>query len=292
MSEYAYWIVDVFTAERFGGNQLAVIPQAEGLTGEQMQAIAREFNYSETTFVLPPEDPTHTASFRIFTPARELPFAGHPTVGTAWVLGQERQLALPADLALEAGVGLLRVRLEAYQATFQVARQPEFGELDVTRTELADLLGLVPADLGPAEPVSSSCGLAFALVELKGLESIARARLTRSLSDPIFEKWPVLKDLYMYSFETVDPGVDLHTRMFAPGAGVAEDPATGSAASALAAWLAHQQAREGEFAWTIEQGLEMGRPSRISTRVVKSGGKQDVFVSGQVVPFSQGRLRI
>ncbi|HEY9843254.1 MAG TPA: PhzF family phenazine biosynthesis isomerase, partial [Candidatus Obscuribacterales bacterium] len=126
----------------------------------------------------------------------------------------------------------------------------------------------------------------------RGLDAMARARLTRPLDDRVFERWPALKDVYLYCRQTVSKQVQLHTRMFAPWAGVAEDPATGSAASALAAWLAHQQAGDGEFEWAIEQGLEMGRPSRIQTRVVKTAGRLDVFVSGQVVAFSQGTLQI
>lgn len=288
-SGYAYWIVDVFTDRRFGGNQLAVIPDACGLSGEQMQAIAREFNYSETTFVLPPERAGHTARFRIFTPTRELPFAGHPTVGTAWVLSQERGLA-EAELGLEAGVGLLRVRLAGDQATFQVAQAPSFEDIDIPAAQLASLLGLDADDLGP--PTLASCGLAFALVPVNSLAAIGRARMSKAPDDPSFAKWPALKELYLYSFETVSPEAQLHTRMFAPSAGVAEDPATGSAASALAAWLAHAEAGDGTFIKVIEQGLEMSRPSRIETKVVKSGETLDVFVTGQVVPFSRGKLMV
>lgn len=291
MSEYAYWIVDVFTDQRFGGNPLAVIPQAEGLTTAQMQAIAREFNFSETTFVLPPQQASHTACFRIFTPLRELPFAGHPTVGTAWVLGQEKGLAA-ADLSLEAGVGLLKVQLNGNRASFQVAQQPAFRPLDLPLAELATLLGLDESELGPRAAVIASCGLAFVLVPIQSLKAIARARLSKSLEDPLFSVWPALKELYLYTFETISEQAAVHARMFAPGAGVAEDPATGSAAAALAAWLAHEETLDGEFAWQIEQGLEMGRPSRIETRVLKSAGQLDVFVSGQVVPFSRGVLQI
>lgn len=287
--EYAYWIVDVFTGHRFGGNQLAVIPDALGLSDEQMQAIAREFNYSETTFVLPSLQAT--ARMRIFTPLRELPFAGHPTVGTAWVLGQERQLG-EAELQLEAGVGVLNVRLAGDTARFQVAIQPRFAPLDIPASTLAELLGLAQADLGADGPVLASCGLPFALVPLQNLAAVGKARLTRALDDPVFQRWPALAELYLYCFETVSPAADVHARMFAPGAGVAEDPATGSAASALAAWLAHTAPGDGRFETLIEQGLEMGRPSRIETTVEKSDGRLEVFVRGRVIPFSRGLLRV
>ena len=290
MSEYPYWIVDVFCAAAFGGNPLAVIPAAEGLSSEQMQHIAREFNFSETTFVLPPANPENTAHFRIFTPSRELPFAGHPTLGTAWVIGQEQALPRPAELRLEAGVGLLKVRLEADAARFQVALQPKFSALETAIADLARLLGLSEQDIA-AQPVIASCGLPFALVPLTGLDAIGRARLSLPLDDPLFSDWPVLKELYLYCHQTVSAEPDLHTRMFAPGAGVAEDPATGSAASALAAWLASRQP-DGCYELEIEQGIEMGRPSRIKTRVEKRDEQLQVFVSGQVRPFSRGVLWI
>lgn len=289
---YDYWIVDVFSAERFGGNQLAVITDARGLESAEMQQIAREFNFSETTFVLPPQSAEHSAHFRIFTPARELPFAGHPTVGTAWVLAQERRLSSPAQLSLEAGVGLLKVEVESSKACFEVAQAPSFEPLDIELQSLAELLDLSPEEL--AAPTVASCGLPFALIPVKSLQAIARARLKAPLDAEIFRRCPALKEVYLYCFETHNPACQVHTRMFAPGAGVAEDPATGSAASALAAWLATEQKTEqeaeGKYEYLIEQGLEMGRPSLIQTRVLKSSAGLRVFVSGQVVPFSRGKL--
>lgn len=290
MSEYNYWIVDVFTTTRFGGNQLAVIPDARGLDSETMQQIAREFNYSETTFVLPPDNPENSARFRIFTPTRELPFAGHPTVGTAWVLAQERGLKSSSELRLEAGVGLLKVQLTEQGASFQVAVQPEFSPLDVPLADLAQVLGLQPDQLGSNKPVVSSCGLPFALVHLQSLEAMAQARMTLQADDPFLIRWSALQKLYLYSFETVHTSSDVHARMYAPTVGVAEDPATGSAASALAAWLGYQETEDGEYSWRIEQGIEMGRPSFIDTRVLKAQRRLDVFVRGQVVSFSRGVL--
>ncbi len=288
-STYPYWIVDVFTQIRFGGNQLAVITDARGLDTQTMQQIAREFNYSETTFVLPPDNAEHSAKFRIFTPNRELPFAGHPTVGTAWVLGQERSLPEGSELNLEAGVGLLKVRLTDSGACFQIAVQPEFSSLDVPLSELAQALGLKLSDIGLNKPVVSSCGLPFALVHLNSLKAIQTARIRTD--DDFLTHWPTLQKLYLYCFETEQADTDIHTRMFAPSVGVAEDPATGSAASALAAWLAAQQS-DGEYSWRIEQGIEMGRPSLIKTRAVKDSGRIDIFVSGSVVPFSQGTIKL
>lgn len=291
MSDYTYHIVDVFTDTRFGGNQLAVIPDARGLDSETMQRIAREFNYSETTFVLPPEVASHTAHFRIFTPVRELPFAGHPTVGTAWVLGQERGLPAGSELVLEAGVGLLKVALSEHGARFQVAVQPEFGNLDVSRHDLARMLGLQADDLA-GEAAVASCGIPFALVPLSGLDALRRARLSLAGDDALFQRWPALGKLYLYSRESEVADADLQTRMFGPSVGVPEDPATGSAASALAAWLAEREPGDGSYRRVIAQGLEMGRPSRIETEVLRQQGQYQVFVAGGVVPFSRGRISL
>jgi len=289
-----YVTIDVFTDRAFGGNPLAVVLDAEALSTAQMQAIAREFNYSETTFVLPPADPAHTARVRIFTPQSELPFAGHPNVGTALVLAR-RAAVPPSRVLFEEGAGLvpLDIVLEggAPASAELTAPQPFARGSDAEPTELAVALGLAASDLQTEThlPTVGSVGLPFLFAELA-----ARAALSAAAPDP--SRLPALLGaagavgVFLYTEEGVGAGFDLSARMFSPGIG--EDPATGSACVALAALLAgFGRPPDAEMVVRIAQGVDMGRPSLLRARAVKRGGAVvSAHVGGRGVEVMQGSL--
>lgn len=297
MSDYRYYWVDVFAEARFGGNPLVVFPEAEGLSSELMQQLAREFNLSETTFV------TSVAAegaarpdfdVRIFTPGREIPFAGHPTLGTAWVLRQHFGLKT-GKLSLHEGVGQVPVCFLAAEGGREVleletAVAPEYAPLPLSKAELADFLGLQASEIGidGLEPEIVSCGLPYALVPIRSLAAIQRARYIWSQDHPLLRRDPALREVYLFCPETVLPGRDFHVRMFAPGVGVPEDPATGSAAATLAAYLMRHMQEGAEGPWQLEQGLELGRPSLLQIRA--QAGR--IFVAGQVHLLGQGEIEV
>jgi len=299
--KYEFVTVDVFTSVPFGGNPLAVLPQAEGLTGEQMQAVAREFNLSETAFVLPPETPEGTAKVRIFTPAVELPFAGHPTVGTAFVLAGRGAVDLGTDAAtvvLEEGVGLVNVsvaivdgRVETCQLT--AAQAPEWGPPTPSRERLGQILGVEPGAIRDDDlaPITVSCGFPFLYVPLVDRAAVSRASLNRQRwQEDLAGAWA--DNIFFYSMD--GEGIDVHARMFGPGVGVDEDPATGSAATGLAAILgAASEKHDGILRWSVEQGIEMGRPSRMEIEAELAGGEiSAVRVGGATVPVSEGTIDV
>ncbi len=300
---YRFHTADVFTDRAFGGNQLAVFPQAEGLDDDQMQQTARELNLSETVFVFPPEDPAHARRLRIFTPQIEVPFAGHPTVGTALVLAQIGEVALDGErttLVLEERVGPIEIVIRGeygrpVDATFTTAVLPEFGPPPPPAANLARMLSLEESDLllETRPPIAVSCGLPFLFVPLRNLGAVRRARLRlQDWEELLSEHWA--PHVHVFSHDAELPGCDLHARMFAPGAGVPEDPATGSAAAALAGLLAaRSQETDGTLRWTVEQGLEIGRPSIIEIEADKSGGEiVAVRVGGSAVMMSEGLMQI
>lgn len=293
-SSYEFHTCDVFTTTRFGGNPLAVFPDAEGLSEAQMSVIAKELNLSETSFVFPPADPAHTARVRIFTPGGELPFAGHPTVGTAFVLASTGRLAEGVeDIVFEEGVGPVPVHLnrcagEGITCTLTAALRPSPGPAAASRAELAAMLGLSEDQvLEGAE--CWSCGVPFLVVPLDSPASLALARLDLS-------RWRAL--LSGYASQKVYPvareGRAWRVRMFAPGIGVAEDPATGGAAAAFAGWLARRLPQGSEHHETlIRQGLEMGRPSEIALSfALDESGAHSVQVGGAAVMVSRGEMQV
>ena len=273
--------VDVFTDVRFGGNPLAVVLDAEGLDAARMQAIAREFNYSETTFVLPPADAANTAQVRIFTPDGELPFAGHPNVGTAWVLAREavrRGEPAPRVLRFEEKAGLVPV--------IQMAGGFELMAPGVLKTgapkpaaQAASLLGLTGADV-VGEPRGASVGLEFLMVELASLEALSRVKPSADYGGPT--------GLGVFAF-TRDAGadLDLRARMFMSPS--VEDPATGSAACACVAWLCDAAGAEA-LSLRLGQGIEMGRPSLLLARAERRAEGVRGFVSGGCVGVFEGVL--
>ena len=294
--ERRYVTVDVFADRPFGGNPLAVVLDAGGLSTAQMQAVAGEFNYSETTFVLPPSDPRHTAQVRIFTPRSEVPFAGHPNVGTAFALARAaagRQLG--RDLVFEEAAGLVSVRLieEAGAIVGAELTAPEtLSRRDETDTAaVAACLGVDPSAIRIAvhRPLVVSVGLPFLVAELA---SRAELRAARPVADAHARLLPPLgvDALYVYTRDAETPGCAIQARMFAPLDGIAEDPATGSATAALAALLA--TLGRSDLSLEVAQGVEMGRPSRLSARVETRDGRTSVRVGGRCVPVMQGQFHL
>jgi trans-2,3-dihydro-3-hydroxyanthranilate isomerase len=293
---YRYHTLDVFTGRVFGGNPLAVFPDARGISGEAMQAVARELNLSETVFVLPPEA-GGTRRVRIFTPGGELPFAGHPTVGTAILLvalGEVPGGEGEVELVLEEGVGPVPVRVRVRggvpeSARFTAARPPELAPA-LERAELAAVLGLDVADLSDDwAPAVASAGVAFTVIPLRDVDALGRARLDRAAWERVLAPTDAS---HVYTIVPAAPGGTVRARMFAPGMGIAEDPATGAAAAALGGYLA-QGIDQGAPRWTIEQGVEMGRPSRIELEAdVEYANAVRVRVGGAAVRVSDGTMEI
>ncbi len=293
---------DVFTDRRFGGNPLAVMLDADGLDDALMQTIARELNLSETVFVQRAQEAGHAAKLRIFTPAMELPFAGHPTVGTALILAWEGRVDLrgPAtEIVLEEGVGPVPVTIsakgrEARRATLTAAQLPEEGPAPASDV-LARLLGLseeeIVSDPGGDRPRGFSCGVPFLIIPLVSRSALGRVSLDLGLwRDAIKYSWAP----HLYCFTRDIEAFDAQVRMFAPAMGIAEDPATGAAASAFAGYLADGRAgEEGTMRWRIAQGVEMGRPSELSIEADRQAGRLTaVRVGGGAITVSRGRLAL
>lgn len=312
---FRYYTCDVFTDVRFGGNPLAVLPEADGLTADQMQRIAREFDYSETTFVLPAEQ-GHDCRVRIFTPSREVPFAGHPNIGTAFVLasvGTLRAGPWPRVIVFEQDAGPVPVRVESGPGgrLWCELRAPEpfTRAAQVAVAPVAGALGLRAADIVTEThaPVVASVGLPFLIVEVSDLGALARAQADPRRLSQLAVPGLAVPDVHVYTaldHEGSDAaGVagadscaepDIRARMFAPLDGVAEDPATGSANAALAGLLADcDPAVDGDFSWRISQGVEMGRPSMLHARARKfSGHVSDVHIGGEALIVMAGEIEV
>jgi trans-2,3-dihydro-3-hydroxyanthranilate isomerase len=277
--KHRYFHCDVFTDTAFGGNPLAVLPDARGISDRRLQQIAREFNFSETAFVLPAEA-GHTRRVRIFTPSVEIPFAGHPNVGTAFVLaatGELGPLEAPVAVTFEEKAGLVPITVERRRdgtiaCELSAPERLSLGP-EVPVAEVAAAVSLREEDVVTRghSPRVFSVGLPFLFAELTGREALARARSDPARLTAIMARG-VTPDIHLYA-RSAD-GFDLRTRMFAPFDGVPEDPATGSANAALAAALAHLDARrDGRFRWRIAQGVEMGRPSVLEASAEKRDGE-------------------
>jgi trans-2,3-dihydro-3-hydroxyanthranilate isomerase len=298
-----YLTADVFTDRRFGGNQLAIFPDAREIAPDLMPQIAREFNYSETTFVLPPADPNHTAKVRIFTPGGELQFAGHPTIGTAHALAAIGAIPLTGDetrIVLEEGVGPVPVTIRSSNgrpefATLTAAKLPEVGPPPPPREALAAMLSLSKADLldGDMAPQALSCGTPFLFVPLRDRAAIARARPRTDLWEKTLDGY-ITNMVMVFAMDAELPGSDIRARMFAPLIGVPEDPATGSACIALGGYLANRDPRfDGTLRWVVEQGFEMGRPSILEVESDKKGGKIiGARVGGKTVMVCEGTISL
>lgn len=296
---YRYYICDVFTDARFGGNQLAVLPDATGLTDRQMQQIAREFNFSETTFVFPPEA-GHTRRVRIFTPTAELPFAGHPNIGTAFVLataGEFGPIEPSITVTFEEGAGPVPIEIRRHpgQPTRCELAAPE--RLTVGQTvavgTAASAVSLRAGDIVTTThpPQVASVGLPFLMMELTDRGALERARPNmEGLEALVAVGVPPDVHLYIHSADEFD----IRARMFAPLDNIPEDPATGSANCALAGLLSHYTtANDGAFRWRIAQGVEMGRPSVLEARAQKRAGVViGTWIGGCSVLVSKGVLEV
>jgi trans-2,3-dihydro-3-hydroxyanthranilate isomerase len=298
VTRYHFYTLDVFTDTRFGGNPLAVVLDADGLSGERMQTIAAEFNLSETVFVLKPAKAgANRRRVRIFTPQTELPFAGHPTVGTSYLLARLGLVELdPAEplMVLEEGIGDVSVTVQfaddgPRSTSMAVPRMPQRGPEPPLRADLAAMLSLDEADLLPGH-AGYSCGVPFLFLQVRDRAAIARVKLRIDLWEKLLSAWWA-KSVYVFTTDTVSREAQIHARMFAPAMGVAEDPATGSAASALAGLLHDWDRRDGARRWLIEQGFEMGRPSLIELEADIAGGNvAAIRVGGSSVLVSEGWL--
>jgi trans-2,3-dihydro-3-hydroxyanthranilate isomerase len=306
MKEYRFIQIDVFTDRPFGGNPLAVFPEAEGLTTEEMQRLAREMNLSETTFVLPPQAPGADFKVRIFTPAAELPFAGHPVVGTHWVLAHLGRVDLHepvTQVRFELGVGVLPADLhvtgDRVERVVMTQDRPTFHAVLEDLTDLAEGLGLAPEAITetglPVQVVST--GVPQMMVPIRSLAEVqsldaaqlnvaALSRACRAVGTQC---------VLVFTFETEQPEATVHVRVFAPLLGVPEDPATGSANGALGAYLVHHRAvpvTKPTVYVLSEQGAELDRPSTVYVEVDLTGEEVTaVRVGGQVVPVAEGVVR-
>ena len=291
---------DVFAEHRFGGNQLAVFPDASKIAPEDFQLIAREFNYSETTFVLPPDNPSHAARVRIFSPKTEMPFAGHPTIGTAYVLARLGVIRLTGDevrIVFEEGAGPVPVTIRAinrepHLIQLTAPKRPEIAGGSPDLSLLAELLSLEPSALDDARvrPAIVSSGIPFLLVPLTDADAVARARLNTEVYESL-RRNHLSEKVFIFSLAN-DSESTVRARMFAPASGIPEDPATGSAAVALGGYLAMTNSLStGTFRWTIQQGVEMGRPSVMEVEADKEMARVSaVRVGGRTVLVSEGNL--
>lgn len=288
--QYAYITVDVFSPVPFGGNQLAVLTDSRGITSEGMQAITREFNYAETCFVLPPADSRCDRQVRIFTPGGELPFAGHPTVGTACVLVATG--ACPeGTVTLEEGIGAVPVavgrRDGVLTGTLTLERGPDLSNDDFTADEIASVLGISENEV--ADVFCAGMGVNFTFIQLKGRDTIDAARLNQSEWQRVFaDSWGA--QLFIFAGELAD-GNELYARMFAPGLGIMEDPATGGAVAALVGAAALRTGSDVRL--TVAQGVGMGRPSFLEGAAeLVSGEVRKVQVGGACVLVAEGRIDV
>ena len=296
--KYRFYTCDVFTDTRFGGNPLAVLPKAEGLSSQEMQQIAREFNYSESTFVLPSES-GHTRNVRIFTPSQEVPFAGHPNIGTAFTLasiGELGRLDDETNIVFEEKAGPVPIRIRKVDGDIWCElKAPE--DLSIGGTISIDLvasaLSLSPEEIVTSthQPQVASVGLPFIMAELKNRTALENARPYLPAFEEVHEQG-IMPDIHLYTF--VNDEFDIRTRMFAPLDGIPEDPATGSANCALVAMLSHYKPEpDGAFSWCIGQGVEMGRPSVLEARTEKrSGTVTGVWIGSGCVMVTEGYIEV
>jgi len=292
MTAVPFDIVDVFAEQKYAGNQLAVFRHARGLSSDEMQKITREMNFSETTFI--PSDVERNGGYdvRIFTPGAEVPFAGHPTLGTAYIIRQKIVREPVHQVNLNLRIGQIPVRFDRVSDGRDIAwmtpKEATFGEVFDVR-ELAPLLKVDPADVDTDFPIQSvSTGLPFILLPLRSLDAVRRAGVVRDKWLDWVKNRPA-KMLFVFCRETVDPGNHIHARAFCDYYGIIEDPATGSANSCFAAYVVkHRYFGADQIDVRVEQGYEIGRPSLIYLKAWNGGGTIHAEVGGKVIPVAQG----
>ena len=293
--QYKYYICDVFTKKRFGGNPLAVLPEADGLTDKKMQQIAREFNFSESSFVFAPEN-GNTRKVRIFTPALELPFAGHPNIGTAFVLASSGAIGdfhESTEIIFEEKAGLVPILLRKFDDSsiwceLQAPEKLSIGKT-VSAEDLASAISVDSSDIivDTHPPQQASVGLPFVIAELKNTQALEQASINIKGFKKLTSQY---NTCFVHIYTHSNDEYDVRTRMFAPFDGLPEDPATGSANCALGALLSYyNDSPSGDFEWKIAQGVEMGRPSYLKARTQKKGGEVTAaFIGGNSVMVSEG----
>jgi trans-2,3-dihydro-3-hydroxyanthranilate isomerase len=296
MPDLSYILVDVFTDQPFGGNQLAVFADPPpDLDPALMQRIARELNLSESCFVLPPQDASCDMRLRIFTPAQEVPMAGHPTVGTGFVLHHLGQLPSFGDYRFEEGVGPIPVKLTPDRRVEMQQPMPNFGPAFEDRTSIAAMLSLGLDDLVPDAPIQVvSCGVPFLYVPLASLDALRRASLRLDVWTTLLKETDA-PSVFVFTTESDQPGATVQSRMFAPAFGISEDPATGAASGPLGAYLVeHGMVEATPTAEIISaQGVEMGRPSQIYIRITREGTDwREVAIAGSSVLMGSGVLHL
>lgn len=290
----SFYIVDVFAEQKYAGNQLAVFPAGDSFTGEEMQLIARETNFSETTFILPRRSGNGSFAVRIFSLDEELPFAGHPVLGTAYIIQREMIKEEVPQVVLDLPVGQIPVEISyrdgVPQDLFMRQQQPSFGDI-LDQDAVAAVLNIGPEEIDSRFPIQEvSTGLPFIIVPVK---SLAVQRKIKVNIEPFisFVKDHEAKSLYLFCPQTYQSKNDLNTRMFDYYHGIPEDPATGSAAGCLAAYLLRYRYCGGDkIDLRIEQGCEIKRPSLLFIRASESSGEFKINVGGRVIPVARGRL--
>jgi trans-2,3-dihydro-3-hydroxyanthranilate isomerase len=284
-------ICDVFARRRFEGNQLAVFPDAAGLSDEEMQSLAREIHFSETTYILSDTPSEKGWPVRIFTPAREVPFAGHPTLGTAFVIWDRFLARKPDEVKLELKVGAVPVAVEEKGERLVMTQVPPRFGAALEPAAAAALLGLAPGDIDDRFPVQEvSTGLPFVIVPVKTLAAMRGIKVNLAEYYGLFDRLEA-KAVLAFAPETVDVQCRLHVRVFCDYYDVPEDPATGSANGCLCAWLVrHRYLGASEFAIQVEQGVEMRRPSLLYLRGKEEDGEIQVRVGGRVVVAGRGQF--
>ncbi|MBW8001581.1 MAG: PhzF family phenazine biosynthesis protein [Planctomycetes bacterium] len=291
MSKRGFYILDVFAEEKYSGNQLGVVCDSAGLSSEQMQEIAKEMNYSETTFILSGQKEDSGYDVRIFTPNEEVPFAGHPTLGTAYIIRNEIQDGLADEIILNLKVGQIPVTFDSSSDVLWMRTlEPVFGEcFDIG--EIAEVLSISKDDIDKRFPVQSvSTGLGFIIVPLRNLEAVKNVEINKSKLFEFVSKTEA-KLIFVFCGETYNEDNDINSRMFADAYGIAEDAATGSANSCLAGYLVkHHYFGGGKIDVRVEQGYEIGRPSLLYLRAEEKDGKIDVSVGGKVAMVAKGEL--
>lgn len=286
-----FYIVDVFAETKYAGNQLAVFTGAEiaNLSDNEMLQIAREMNYSETTFILSPEQRNDGYDVRIFTPVKELPFAGHPTLGTAYIIQREIIKNSIEQVILNLGVGQIPVNWKD-EVLWMRQNLPTFTQIHQIET-LAEVLNVEVADIDIRFPIQEvSTGIPFVIVPLKSLAALKKAKVNL---DKYYQFIQTAKatEILIFCPETYNSIDDLSVRMFAPALGITEDPATGSANGCLAAYLAeYNYFGESKIDVRVEQGYEINRPSLLLLQAEKKAGKIEVFVGGNVVMVARGEF--
>lgn len=289
-----FYIVDVFAVEKYTGNQLAVFTDITSLSDKEMQRIAKEMNYSETTFVVSKDIREGGYDVRIFTPEQELPFAGHPTLGTAYVLQQEIIKEAVESIILNLKIGQIPVTLhysdESVEWLWMQQKPPEFGQV-FTADNIAPALNLEPEEIDSRFPIQEvSTGIPFIIIPLKNQVSLKRSKINK---DRYFEliSTTQAKEIFIFCPETYKSENDLSARMFADHLGIPEDPATGSANGCLAGYLVeYSYLGTDSINLRVEQGYEIGRPSLLLLKAQKKDAEIEIFVGGQVIMVAKGEF--